>query len=101
VRALIKSHFGIDMPVRTVRSYLKRWGFTPQRPLKRAYEQKPEAVEQWLKTEYPALAARAKAEGAEIHWSDETAVSSVEHYPRGYALNRVLKIACTPPASCP
>lgn len=85
VRALIKSHFGIDMPVRTVRTYLKRWGFTPQRPLKRAYEQRPEAVAKWLKEEYPALAARAKAEGAEIHWGDETAVSSVEHYPRGYA----------------
>lgn len=85
VRALIKAYFLIALPVRTVRLYLKRWGFTPQRPLKRAFEQKPEAVQKWLDTEYPAIAARAKAEGAEICWGDETAVSSIEHYPRGYA----------------
>lgn len=85
VRTLIKASFGIDLPVRSVRNYLKRWGFTPQRPLKRAFEQKPQAVQKWLDEEYPAIAARAKAQGAVIHWGDETAVSSVEHYPRGYA----------------
>jgi transposase len=85
VRSLIRRYFGVDMPVRTVRSYLQRWGFTPQRPLKRAYEQKPELVQKWMTEEYPAIAERAKAEGAEIQWGDETGVSSVEHYPRGYA----------------
>jgi len=85
VQALIKQYFAHEMPIRTVRLYLKRWGFTPQRPLKRALEQKPEAVKQWLETEYPQIVARSKGEDAEIHWGDETAVSSVEHYPRGYA----------------
>jgi transposase len=85
VRALIKDYFGIDLPARTVRLYLARWGFTPQRPLKRAFEQQPAAVQQWLQTTYPAIAARAKTEGAEICWGDESAVSSIEHYPRGYA----------------
>jgi transposase len=85
VRAYIKRCFLLDLPLRSVRRYLGRWGFTPQRPLKRAFEQKPEAVKQWLDTDYPAIAARAKTEGAEIYWGDETAVSSVEHYPRGYA----------------
>ncbi|MCL6646070.1 MAG: IS630 family transposase, partial [Dehalococcoidia bacterium] len=85
VRALIKAYFGVDLPVRSVRNYLRRWGFTPQRPLQRAYEQKPQAVQKWLNEDYPAIAARAKAEGAQICWGDETAVSSVEHYPRGYA----------------
>jgi transposase len=85
VRAAIKQMFLVDLPVRTVRKYLARWGFTPQRPVKRAYEQRPEAVEKWLKDEYPAIVARAKAEGAEISWADETAASSVEHYARGYA----------------
>ena len=85
VRDYIKQSFLIDLPIRSVRRYLSRWGFTPQRPLKRAYEQKPEAVQRWLENDYPAIAARAKAEGGEIFWGDETAVSSVEHYPRGYA----------------
>jgi len=85
VRALIKQAFSIDLPVRTVRKYLARWGFTPQRPVKRAYEQRPQAVRQWLEEQYPAIQKRARDEGAEISWADETAVSSVEHYPRGYA----------------
>lgn len=85
VSALLKDYFRIDLPVRTVRLYLTRWGFTLQRPLQRAVEQKPEAVQQWLQSDYPGIAARAKAEGAEICWGDETAVSSVAHYPSGYA----------------
>jgi hypothetical protein len=38
---------------------LKRWGFTPQRPLKKAYEQSPEAVAKWVNEEYPKIAAQA------------------------------------------
>ena len=74
VLVYIREHFGIDMPVRTVGEYLERWGFTPQKPIKVAYEQKPEAVRKWLDEEDPAISARAKAENAEIHWADETAV---------------------------
>lgn len=85
VRALIQAPVGINLPVRTVRLYLNRWGFTPPRRLQRAFEQKPAAVRPWLETEYPAIAARAPAEEAELHWGDETAVSSVEPYPRGDA----------------
>lgn len=85
VRAAIKQMFLVDLPVRTVRKYLTRWGFTPQRPIKRAYEQRPEAVQKWLEDDYPGIARRAKAEGAEISWADETAASSVAHYARGYA----------------
>ena len=75
----------MDLPVRTERLHFTRWGFTPQCPLQRAFQQKPEAVVQWLQVNYSAIAARAKAEGAEICWGDETAVASLEHSPRGYA----------------
>jgi hypothetical protein len=44
-----------------------------QRPLKRAYEQKPERVQQWMTEASPAIAERAKAEGAGVQWGDETA----------------------------
>ena len=63
----IREHVGIDMPVRTVGEYLKRWGFTLRKPIKVAYEQKLEAVKKWLDEEYPAISAHAKAENAEIH----------------------------------
>jgi transposase len=85
VRALIRHHFVLLLPIRTVRHYLKRWGLTPQRPLRRAYEQKPAVVARWLKEAFPALVVRAQHEGGTIHWGDETAVASIEHYPRGYA----------------
>lgn len=85
VRELIHRRFKIEMPIRTVGEYLKRWGFTPQRPLKKAYEQKPELVEAWLKESYPAIAERAKAEGAEIHWGDETGIRSDCQHGRSYA----------------
>ena len=46
VRAYIQQCFLIDLPVRSVRHHLQHWGFKPQRPLKRAFEQNPEAVKQ-------------------------------------------------------
>ena len=85
VKELIRKRFGVEMPIRTVGEYLKRWGFTPQKPLKRAYEQKPELVEAWLKESYPEIARRAKAEEAEIHWGDETGVRSDCQHGRSYA----------------
>jgi transposase len=84
VRQLIGRRYGIEMPVRTVGEYLKRWGFTPQKPVKRAKEQNPEAVERWLKTEYPKVAAMAKKEKAEIYWGDETGVQNEANRIRGY-----------------
>lgn len=67
VGELIEQCFGIKLSVRGVGVYLKRWGFTPQKPMKKAYEQSPAAVKKWLEQDYPAIAARAKNEGAEIH----------------------------------
>lgn len=77
VKELIKVKYGITMPNRTVGEYLHRWGFTVQRPAKRAINQKPEQVERWLEEEYPAIHRKAKAENAEIFWGDEAAVQNV------------------------
>lgn len=85
VGQLVQAQCDVKLPVRTVGHYLKRWGFTPQKPIKKAYEQRPEAVRQWLDDEYPAIAARAKQEGAEIHWGDETGLRSDDVRGRGYA----------------
>src|SRR3990172_12499558 len=85
VMQLIDQECQIKLGVRTVGKYLKRWGFTPQKPVKRAYEQRPEAVKQWLDNDYPAIAARAKDEGAEIHWCDETGIQNDAYDAKGYA----------------
>jgi transposase len=85
VRELLRVRWGVRMPIRTVGEYLRRWGFTPQKPVKRAYEQSPAAVQRWLTETSPAIAARAKQEAAEIHWGDETGVRSDDVRGRGYA----------------
>lgn len=85
VQAVIEQLCEVKMPIRTVGDYLNRWGYSPQRPLKRAYEQDPVAVERWLTDEYPAIEQRAQAEGATIHWEDESGLRSDEHGGRGYS----------------
>lgn len=85
VGELIRTRYGITVPVRTLGHYLHRWGFTAQRPLKRAYEQRPEAIRHWLTHAYPAIKARARREGAEIHWGDETSLSTSDARGRGFA----------------
>lgn len=85
VSQLIEQRFGIKLLVRTTGLYLARWGFTPQKPIKKAYEQSPSAVKKWLDEDYPVIAARAKAEGAEIHWGDESGLRSDDVRGRGSA----------------
>lgn len=85
VMQLIGDQFGIRLTPQGVGKYLARWGFTPQKPIEKAYEQRPEAVQTWLDTQYPEIAQRAKAEGAEIHWGDETGLRSDDVRGRSYA----------------
>lgn len=84
VQELIGRKYGIDMPIRTVGEYLSRWGFTPRKPVKKAREQKPEAVD----GTYPEIARRAKKEKAEIYWGDETGIQNEANRIRGYAPQR-------------
>ena len=65
--------------------YLKRWGLTCQRPTKRAYGQDIARIERFKKEEYPVIAARAKADDADIYWGDETGVSNTENFERGFS----------------
>jgi hypothetical protein len=71
--------------VRTIGKYLKRWGFTPQKPMRKAYEQSPAAVKKWLDEDYPVIAAQREGRGAEIHWGDETGLRSDDVRGRSYA----------------
>jgi transposase len=85
IRELIRVRFGVKLSIRGVGEYLARWGYTPQKAARRAYERDDEAVKQWLAQEYPQILARATREKAEICWGDETGVRSDERRHRGYA----------------
>jgi transposase len=73
---LIEAEVGIKLSVWTVGRYLKSWGFTPQKPIRRAFEQNPRQVREWLDESYPAIRAQALREKAEIHWGDEMGMRS-------------------------
>lgn len=85
IRDLIKRIYKIDIAIRTMGDYLRSWGFTPQKPKKKAYEQNSKAVNKWLKEEYPKIKQQAKKENAEIHWGDETGIRNTSQYGRSYA----------------
>lgn len=85
VQLLIQQQCDFAMPIRTVGEYLKRWGFTPQKPAKWAKEQSTPAVAKWLTKDYPAIAKRAKQENAEIYWGDETGIQTGANVEKGYS----------------
>lgn len=86
VQHLIRKRFGLDLATTTVGKYLRQWGFTPQKPLVRAYERNPESVRRWMEEEYPAIRARARAESATIWWGDETGLRSRHQAGTTYGL---------------
>ena len=85
VQGLIKREFGIEKSISQVGRYLKEWGFTPQKPVYRAYEQQPEAVKRWLEVEYPQIKKEAAEQGAEIFWEDEMGMRSDHQAGTSYA----------------
>jgi len=76
VRDLIAMKYDVTVSLMTVGRWLRRWGFTPQKPVRRAFEQDRLAVEHWLKETYPMIREEAKREGAHIHWGDEMGMRS-------------------------
>jgi len=85
VLELIKREFDIDIALTTTGYYLRSWGYSPQKPKKKAYGQNPKSVQKWLDEQYPAIKEKAKQENAEIHWGDETGVRNNGQHGRSYA----------------
>lgn len=85
VRELIRQQCAVRLSLTAVGGYLKRWGLSVQRPVRRAYERNDEAIALWLAEVYPQIAARAKRERARIYWGDETGLRSDDVRGRGFA----------------
>ena len=85
VKELVERQFGIVLAITTMGDYLRKWGFTPQKPKKMAYEQCPKKVQKWLDEEYPAIKQAAKQEEAVIYWGDETGIKNQCNHGRSYA----------------
>ena len=85
IREMIKEKYGIEIKLSTLGYYLARWGFTAQRPVKRAYKQDAKKIDAWLNSEFPGITDRAEKEDAEIFFGDETNIQNTANYARGYA----------------
>jgi transposase len=72
VGRLIEQKFGIRLGLTAVGALLARLGLTPQKPLQRAYQRDPEAIEKWRRETFPAIAKQAKAAGGEVYFWDES-----------------------------
>jgi transposase len=85
VQQLILDRYGIELSRWQVGRYLKSWGYTPQKPIRKAFEQKPQKVKQWLKEEYPKIKKRCAREKGVIYFGDETGMRSDHQAGRSYA----------------
>jgi transposase len=85
IRDLIKRWYKIDILPSTMGYYLARWGFSVQRPVKRAYKQDTQKIADWVEEKFPGIKQRAEEEDAEIFFGDETGIQNTANYARGYA----------------
>ena len=79
IREVIRREFRVALSVVSVGRLLRKLGLSPQRPLHRAYQQDPEAVQRWKKEAYPAIRKEAEAAGAVIYFADEAGIRSDYH----------------------
>lgn len=85
IAELIYQKYKIRIKLSTLGYYLQRWGFSVQRPIKRAYKQDQKKIDKWLNEEFPGITERAEVENAEIFFGDETNIQNTCNYMKGYA----------------
>jgi transposase len=72
VRELVQQKFDVTLSLASIGALLARLNLTPQKPLQRAYQRDPEAIERWQRDTYPAIARQARLENADIFFWDES-----------------------------
>lgn len=85
VQQLILDKYSIELSRWQVGRYLESWGYTPQKPISKAYEQDPKRVAQWLDKEYPTIKKKAKKQNAVIYFEDEVGMRSDHQAGKSYA----------------
>ena len=92
---LIKKKFGIDMPLRSISNYLKRWRMSFQRPTRKNYKQDARKVDEFKNKTYPEIVRKAVTEHAEIMFVDETGINNQEYRVRGYSPIGITPTICS------
>ena len=79
IAELIQERYGVKLSRWSVARLLNQLGLSAQRPLWRAYQQNPQLVDHWLKTEYPQIKREARKCKADIYFGDEAGIRSDYH----------------------
>jgi transposase len=95
VQTLIQEKMGVELGLTAIGRLLASLEITPQKPLRRAYERDPKAVDLWLKETYPKLRKRAKRAGAMIFFLDEAGFQSDPPLGRTYGLKGTTPVVVT------
>jgi len=95
VAGLIWRQFQIRLSKASVCRLLNQLGFSPQRPLWRAFQKDAALVEKWVKEEYPKIRALARKHKADIFFGDEAGVRSDFHSGRTWAARGKTPIVAT------
>ncbi len=85
IQDLIKSEFGVILGKTQTGELLKKLGFTFQKPKYQADQQDPILVQKWCNEEYHNLVKRAKKEGSEVWFQDESGLRSDHHSGKTWA----------------
>jgi transposase len=95
VQSLIQQKFGLTIGLTAVGRLLAGLDITPQKPLRRAYERDPKAIQEWLEERYPKVRRRAKQAGAKIYFLDEAGFRSDPVLGRTYGLKGHTPVVAT------
>lgn len=92
---VIYQRFGLKLSKASVCRLLHQLGLTPQKPIWRAYQQKPEAVQKWLAEDYPIIKSMARRLKAQIYFGDEAGVRSDHHAGTTWAVRGKTPVVST------
>ncbi len=79
IRAMLKKYHRIEISLSSISRLLKQLGLSSQKPIYKAYQQDPKAVDRWLEKEYPSIARKAGKHNADIYFADEAGFRSDHH----------------------
>ena len=85
VRELVQQKFGVTLSLASIGAMLARLNLTPQKPLQRAYQRDPEAIERWQRDTYPSIARQAREQKADIFFWDESGFRADSVHGRTWA----------------
>ena len=85
VRELVRQKFDVTLSLASIGAMLARLNLTPQKPLQRAYQRDPDAIERWQRDTYPSIARQAREQKADIFFWDESGFRADSVHGRTWA----------------